>query len=432
MFQTLKAVFQDRDIRSRLLFTSLMLIVFRIGAHITVPGVNAASIQSLASSGLFGLLNTFGGGALSSYSIFSLGVSPYITASIVIQLLQMDVIPAFTEWSKQGEVGRRKLNKWTRYFAIVIAFFQAIAISVGFNTLSQFGLITNPNFVTYALIALVMTAGSMFVVWLGEQITQFGIGNGTSMIIFAGIVARVPQELAALVQSRFIDARPSELSTSWMMAAGILVASILIIMFVVYMNQAERRIPVRYSKRANAAAQKAHLPLKLNSAGVIPVIFASALIMVPQTILGLFAASHGSKDWFQMLSKVFNLNEPIGIAIYALVIILFTFFYAHIQINPERVAENLQKAGGYIPSVRPGYPTENYLSTMLNRLSTVGSIFLMGIATLPLVGSYLYNLPQGIALSGTSLLIVVGVALDTAKQIEGRLIKRQYVGFIRE
>ncbi|MCZ0718074.1 preprotein translocase subunit SecY [Aerococcus kribbianus] len=432
MFQKLKAVFQDRDIRSRLLFTSLMLIVFRIGAHITVPGVNAASIQSLASSGLFGLLNTFGGGALSSYSIFSLGVSPYITASIVIQLLQMDVIPAFTEWSKQGEVGRRKLNKWTRYFAIVIAFFQAIAISVGFNTLSQFGLITNPNFVTYALIALVMTAGSMFVVWLGEQITQFGIGNGTSMIIFAGIVARVPQELAAFVQSRFLDARPSELSTSWMMAAGIVVAAILIIMFVVYMNQAERRIPVRYSKRANAAAQKAHLPLKLNSAGVIPVIFASALIMVPQTILGLFAASHGSKDWFQILSKVFNLNEPIGIAIYALVIILFTFFYAHIQINPERVAENLQKAGGYIPSVRPGYPTENYLSAMLNRLSTVGSIFLMGIATLPLVGSYLYNLPQGIALSGTSLLIVVGVALDTAKQIEGRLIKRQYVGFIRE
>lgn len=431
MFQTLKAVFQDRDIRSRLLFTLLMLIVFRIGAHITVPGVNAASIQSLASSGLFGLLNTFGGGALSSYSIFSLGVSPYITASIVIQLLQMDVIPVFTEWSKQGEVGRRKLNKWTRYFAVIISFFQAIALSVGFNTLSQFGLIINPNIVTYMLIALVMTAGSMFVVWLGEQITQFGIGNGTSMIIFAGIVARVPQEIAAYVDSQFIQAKPSELTMNSLITAGISLAAVLIIAFVIYMNQAERRIPVRYSKRANSAAQKAHLPLKLNSAGVIPVIFASALVMVPQTILGLFAANHSEAQWYQITNKIFNLDEPVGIALYAVVIILFTFFYAHIQINPERVAENLQKAGGYIPSVRPGYPTENYLASMLNRLSTVGSIFLMGIATLPLLGSYFFDLPQGIALSGTSLLIVVGVALDTAKQIEGRLIKRKYVGFIQ-
>lgn len=432
MFRTLKAVFQDRDIRSRLIFTVMMLIVFRIGAHITVPGVNAASIQSLASSGLFGLLNTFGGGALSSYSIFSLGVSPYITASIVIQLLQMDVIPAFTEWSKQGEVGRRKLNKWTRYFAVFISFFQAIAISVGFNSLSQFGLITNPNIITYLLIALVMTAGSMFVVWLGEQITQFGIGNGTSMIIFAGIVARVPQEIMAFYESFFVDARPSELTTNGLISAGLLVAAILIIMFVIYMSQAERQIPVRYSKRANSAAQKAHLPLKLNSAGVIPVIFASALIMIPQTILGLFAGTHGDAQWFEIANKIFNLQEPIGIAIYAVVIVLFTFFYAHIQINPERVAENLQKAGGYIPSVRPGYPTENYISSMLNRLSTVGSIFLMAVAVFPLIGSYIFDFPQGIALSGTSLLIVVGVALDTAKQIEGRLIKRKYVGFIQD
>lgn len=245
-------------------------------------------------------------------------------------------------------------------------------------------------------------------------------------------MARVPQEIMAFYESFFVDARPSELTTNGLISAGLLVAAILIIMFVIYMSKAERQIPVRYSKRANSAAQKAHLPLKLNSAGVIPVIFASALIMIPQTILGLFAGTHGDAQWFEIANKIFNLQEPIGIAIYAVVIVLFTFFYAHIQINPERVAENLQKAGGYIPSVRPGYPTENYISSMLNRLSTVGSIFLMAVAVFPLIGSYIFDFSQGIALSGTSLLIVVGVALDTAKQIEGRLIKRKYVGFIQD
>ncbi|AMB99130.1 preprotein translocase subunit SecY [Aerococcus urinaehominis] len=432
MFTTLKRVFQDKDIRSRLFFTLMMLIVFRIGAHITVPGVNPSAIRLLSASGLFGLLNTFGGGALSSYSIFSLGVSPYITASIIIQLLQMDIIPSFTEWSKQGEVGRRKLNRATRYLAVFVAFAQALALSVGFNTLSQFGLVVNPSFPTYVMIALIMTAGSMFVVWLGDQITQFGIGNGTSMIIFAGIVARIPAEVYTLVEERFIKASGDQLLENGLLVAGFALLALLILMVVIYVNQAERRIPVRYSKRANAMTQKSHLPLKINSAGVIPVIFASSLIMVPQTILGLFAADHGSSQWFKILNNIFNLQQPAGIALYAITIIAFTFFYAHIQINPERAAENLQKSGGYIPSVRPGLATENFIARVINRLSSVGSIFLMAIATLPLVGSYLFNLPQNIALSGTSLLIVVGVALDTAKQIEGRLIKRQYVGFIRD
>lgn len=432
MFTILKNAFRDKDIRSRIMFTIGVLIVFRIGAHITVPGVNAASIQILAESGLFGLLNTFGGGALSSYSIFSLGVSPYITASIIVQLLQMEIIPSFTEWAKQGEVGRRKLNKATRYFSVVIAFLQAIALSVGFNALSQFGLVANPGLTTYLQIALIMTAGSMFVVWLGEQITQFGIGNGTSMIIFAGIVARVPQEIAGFINDGILNASGNEVTQNVIIGVIFAIVMVLIIMLVVYINQAERRMPVRYSKRANIASQKSHLPLKINSAGVIPVIFASSLIMVPQTIFGLFAADYGDATWFKTLNNIFNLEEPIGIAIYAIVIILFTFFYAHIQINPERVAENLQKAGGYIPSVRPGLPTQNYIAGMLNRLSTVGAIFLMGISTLPLLGAYFFDLPQSLALGGTSLLIVVGVALDTAKQIEGRLIKRQYVGFIRE
>lgn len=432
MFQILKNGFQDKDIRSRVAFTAIMLIVFRIGASITVPGVNAAGIQGLAESGLFSLLNTLGGGALSSYSIFSLGVSPYITASIIIQLLQMEIIPSFTEWSKQGEVGRRKLNRWTRYFAVAIGFFQALAISIGFNSLSSLGLIDNPGFVTYLLIALFMTAGSMFVVWIGEQITEYGIGNGTSIIIFAGILAQIPSELTSYYQNNIVDATSSELNQQMIYAGLFVLVFILLIMFVIFMSQAERQIPVRYSKRANSASQKSHLPLKINSAGVIPVIFASSLIMVPQTVLGLFAADYSDVSWYQILSTIFNLEKPAGIAIYAIVIILFTFFYAHIQINPERAAENLQKAGGYIPSIRPGLATKEYLQKMLNRLSTVGSLFLMGVAVLPLLGAYFFDMPQSIALGGTSLLIVVGVALDTAKQIEGRTIKRQYVGFIHD
>lgn len=432
MFRTLKAAFQDRDIRRRIFFTLGMLIVFRIGAHITVPGVNAQAINTLMNSGLFGLLNTFGGGALSNYSIFSLGVSPYITAQIIMQLLQMEIVPVFTEWSKQGEVGRRKINAWTRYLSIGIGFLQAIALSVGFNSLSQFGLVRNPSIMTYSLIALVMTAGTMFVVWLGEQITQFGIGNGVSLIIFSGIVARIPGQAYSGIQKYFINiTKGASLQKNALFVAAFLLVVLLLIIAVIYVNQAERRIPVRYSKRANATMQNSHMPLKINSAGVIPVIFASSFIMVPQTVLSLLQGQFHEANWFKVTESIFDLKEPIGMTIYALIIILFTFFYSHIQINPERVAENFQKSGAYIPSVRPGLATERYISRMLNKLSTVGSIFLMAIAILPLLGSYFFDMSRTFGLGGTSLLIVVGVALDTAKQIEGRLIKRRYVGFIR-
>lgn len=432
MFHTISGAFRDKDIRRRLFFTLMMLILFRIGSHITVPFVNAEAVNTLASSGLFGLLNTFGGGALSSYSIFSLGVSPYITASIVVQLLQMDIIPAFTEWSKQGEVGRRKLNSWTRYLSIVVAFAQAIAISLGFNSLAQFGLITNPGLSTYLMIGLIMTAGSMLTVWIGDQITANGVGNGTSMIIFAGIVSRVPREIMTFIDQGILGKSSDEMMRNTGLLALFILLMIFVIAFVVYINQAERRIPVLYSKRANVATQRSHLPLSINSAGVIPVIFASSLIMVPQTILGLLSGKFGSENWYNIALQIFSLQELPGIALYAFTIILFTFFYAHIQINPERIAENFQKSGAYIPSVRPGLATERYISKILNHLSTFGSVFLMAIATVPLLVSYIFELPQNIALSGTSLLIVVGVALDTYKQIEGRLIKHQYVGFIHD
>ena len=431
MFKLLKEAFQTKDIRSRIFFTLALLIVFRIGTHITVPGVDAAAIQNLASTGLFSLLNTFGGGALSQYSIFALGVSPYITASIVVQLLQMDIIPKFTEWSKQGEVGRRKLNQVTKYLAVFLAFVQSIGISIGFNQLSNLGLIKNPGITTYLIIALIMTAGSMFVIFIGDSITQHGIGNGTSLIIFSGIVARIPVDLMTFYQERFVDAG-DQLISNIIFAVALLVAMVLLIIFVVFIQQAERRIPIQYSKRATGSNQAAHLPLKINSAGVIPVIFASSFMMTPQTILGFFAANHSGATWYTVLNTLFNFREPIGAVIYTILIIVFTYFYALIQINPEKMAENLQRSGAYIPSVRPGKGTEDYITSMLMRLSTVGALFLGLIALLPIIASSLWNLPDSLALGGTSLLIVVGTALDTAKQIEGRMVKRNYQGFIQK
>ncbi|HJA89604.1 MAG TPA: preprotein translocase subunit SecY [Candidatus Jeotgalibaca merdavium] len=430
MFALLKNAFQVKDIRNRIFFTLGMLIVFRIGTHITVPGVNAGAIQNLASTGLFSLLNTFGGGALSQYSIFAMGVSPYITSSIVIQLLQMDIIPKFTEWSKQGEVGRRKLNQATKYLAVVLAFVQSIGISIGFNQLSNLGLVRNPGLETYLMIALIMTAGSMLVIFIGDAITMNGIGNGTSLIIFSGIVARIPADLVTFYEDRFVNS--SELTTNIIFTVALLVAMLLVVIFVVYIQQAERRIPVQYSKRATGSNQAAHLPLKINSAGVIPVIFASSFMMTPQTILGFFAANHSEATWYQVVNTLVNFREPIGAAIYTILIVVFTYFYALIQINPEKMAENLQKSGAYIPSVRPGRGTEEYITSLLMRLSTVGAVFLGLIALLPIVASALWNLPDSLALGGTSLLIVIGTALDTARQIEGRMVKRNYQGFIQK
>lgn len=430
MFVLLKNAFQVKDIRNRIFFTLGMLIVFRIGTHITVPGVNAGAIQNLASTGLFSLLNTFGGGALSQYSIFAMGVSPYITSSIVIQLLQMDIIPKFTEWSKQGEVGRRKLNQATKYLAVVLAFVQSIGISIGFNQLSNLGLVRNPGLETYLMIALIMTAGSMLVIFIGDAITMNGIGNGTSLIIFSGIVARIPADLVTFYEDRFVNS--SELTTNIIFTVALLVAMLLVVIFVVYIQQAERRIPVQYSKRATGSNQAAHLPLKINSAGVIPVIFASSFMMTPQTILGFFAANHSEATWYQVVNTLVNFREPIGAAIYTILIVVFTYFYALIQINPEKMAENLQKSGAYIPSVRPGRGTEEYITSLLMRLSTVGAVFLGLIALLPIVASALWNLPDSLALGGTSLLIVIGTALDTARQIEGRMVKRNYQGFIQK
>ena len=431
MIKLLIESFKTKEIRSRILFTLGILIVFRLGTHITVPGVNAAALQDLSSnSSLFSLLNTIGGGALDRFSIFALGVSPYITASIVVQLLQMDIIPKFAEWAKQGEVGRRKLNQVTRYLTIGLAFVQAIGISYGFNAGTNQGLIINPGTNTYLMIAIMFTAGTMLVMWLGEQITVKGFGNGTSMIIFSGIVARVPSDLWDFYNSQIRNAG-DQMAQALFFSLLIAIAFVAIIVTVVYVENAKRKIPVQYSKRSAGSGQDTHLPLKVNSAGVIPVIFASSFIMTPQTVLGFFSATNADAQWFIILNKIFNLQEPIGAVLYTVLIVVFTYFYAFIQVNPEKVAENLQKQGGYIPSVRPGKPTQDFISNTLTRLSTVGAVYLGVIALLPILASNVWNLPQSVSLGGTSLLIVVGVALELMRQLEGQMSKKSYQGFIQ-
>lgn len=431
MFRLLAGAFKEKDVRQRMIFTLGMLIIFRIGTHITVPGVNASSLSSISESGLFNLLNIFGGGALSNFSIFALGISPFITSSIIMQLLQMDIIPVFSEWADQGEVGRRKLNQVTRYMTIAIAFVQALGISLGFNALSELGLILNPGIPTYLMIALFLTAGTMLVVFLSEQISVNGIGNGSSLIIFTGIVAKVPQDIMNFYNSEIRNAG-DELNQAIILAAIIIVAVILLVIFVVFMETGRRKIPVQYTKRVASSEQTAVLPLKVNSAGVIPVIFASSFIMLPQIILGGLTETYGGAAWFDVLSTVFNLQEPIGAAIYALLIIVFTYFYAHIQVDPEKMAENFQKQGAFIPSIRPGKDTQNYISYVLNRLSTVGAFYLVIISILPIIASMIWDLPTSLSLGGTSLLIVVGVALSTKEELEGLLSKRSYLGFIRD
>ena len=430
MFKILKGAFTEKQVRSRVLYTLGLLFVFRIGTNITVPGVDASALNELSQTGLFTLLDTFGGGALSSYSIFALGISPYITSSIITQLLQMDVIPKFKEWSEQGEVGRRKLNNATRYLTIALAFFQALGISYGFNALTGLELVRTPNTATFLTIAIILTAGTMLVMWLGEMITVNGVGNGTSLIIFAGIIARFPQDIVNMYNT-IIGNAGDEMVMSVIIAALIVVAFILLVIFVTWMEESTRDIPVRYSKRATPSKDGAVLPLKVNSAGVIPVIFASSFIMTPQIILNFFAQGSQGETWFQVLNSIFNLQEPAGAVFYTILIVVFTYFYAFIQVNPEKVAENLQKQNAYIPSVRPGRATEDYIGYMLVRLSTVGAGYLAIISILPIIASAIWNLPSSIALGGTSLLIIVGVGLDTVRQLEGLLSKNSYQGFIQ-
>ncbi|MBM7694377.1 preprotein translocase subunit SecY [Peribacillus deserti] len=430
MFRTFSNFMRVGDIRNKILFTLLMLIVFRIGAFIPVPNVNADVLKAQDQMNVFGILNTFGGGALQQFSIFAMGIMPYITASIIIQLLQMDVIPKFTEWSKQGEVGRRKLAQFTRYGTIVLGFIQAIGMSYGFNNMSNGLLIQNPGIGTYLLIATVLTAGTAFLLWLGELITSKGVGNGISIIIFAGIAAGIPGTVNQIYAQQLENAG-DQLFLRIVTVLLILLAVIAIIVGVIFIQQALRKIPIQYAKRVAGrnpiGGQSTHLPLKVNSAGVIPVIFAVSFLITPPTIASFF----GTNDTTLWIQKTFTYTHPIGAAVYVGLIVAFAYFYAFIQVNPEQVADNLKKQGGYVPGIRPGQNTQDYLSRVLGRLTFVGAIFLALIAILPVIFISIGNLPQSAQIGGTSLLIVIGVALETMKQLEAQLVKRHYKGFIK-
>jgi preprotein translocase subunit SecY len=372
----------------------------------------------------------FSGGGLTNYSLFAMGVSPYVTAQIVVQLLQMDIVPRFVEWSKQGEVGRRKLNQVTRYLTIVLAFVQSIGITAGFNQLSQVQLVSTPNWQTYLLIGFLLTSGTMFAVWLGEMITERGLGQGVSMLIFAGIIARVPAGVVQLVKENVFQS--SDQTRGWALVIGLMLIFLIVIAFVTWFNQAIRKIPMQYTRRSVGSGDSSYLPLKINVAGVIPVIFASSLLVTPQTILQAFSSKYGTTNWYTTLMDWLSMQTIQGGLLYTLLIVLFTFFYAFVQVNPEKVAENLQKQGSYIVGVWPGPATEKWLSGLLVRLSVVGALFLGFVALAPILATHYFGLDSNLGMSGTSLLIVIGVAIDLIRQLEGLMMKRQYVGFIQE
>lgn len=415
--------FKNKDIRKKIFFTLFILLIFRFGAALPAPGINN-NIISLGANSLLTMMSILGGGSIEQMSVFSLGVGPYITASIIVELLAMDIIPALAEMQKSGKKGRQQMDRITRYLAVVLSLVQAYFIVQLLS--SQYKVVDNPGFMSYAYIALVMCAGSMFLLWLADQITTKGIGNGVSVIIFAGIVADMPTNLQT-VYATFIGAN----ATSSLGVAGFiayLLMFIAIIVLVVVMQTSERRIPIQGSSAQRMNKTKGdlnHLPLKINSASVIPVIFASALIQGPQII-----ASWVNTNAYNWLAKICDFTSPWFLAFYGLLIIVFTFFYTNLQVDPSKIAEDLGKQGNYIPGIRPGSETVTYISKVLNRITCLGAILLTFIALLPYVVSNLTGLSQRAAVGGTGIIIVVGVAMETVKQLKGQLTSKSYKGFI--
>ena len=429
-FKLLKDALKIKQVRSKILFTLFIILVFRIGTTITVPGINAKALNSLSDLPFLNMLSLVSGNAMRNFSVFALGVSPYITASIVVQLLQMDLLPKFVEWGKQGEVGRRKLNQATRYISLVLAFVQSIGITAGFATLSRTKLVANPNWQTYLLIGALLTTGSVIVTWLGEQITDKGYGNGVSMIIFAGIVSGIPGMIKGIYEDYFVNIPSDRLNSSLIFVGILIIAVLVIIYFTTFVQQAEYKIPIQYTKIAQGAPSSSYLPLKVNPAGVIPVIFASSITAAPAAIFQFVSAMGYNASWVRTAQALLATTTISGMFTYALLIILFTFFYTFVQLNPEKTAENLQKSGAYIPGVRPGKGTEEYMSKLLRRLATVGSLFLGIITIIPILAKDLFGLTDAVALGGTSLLIIISTGIEGMKQLEGYLLKRKYVGFM--
>lgn len=399
-----------------------MLLIFRLGSHIPVPGLSATAMQNFidqgGQNGLFSLMDMFTGGAFSQATIFAMGITPYINSSIILQLLTV-AIPSLEKMAKEGPEGRKKITSITRYVTIALALLQSVAICI---TLRNYHFIAASSFLTYSIIVISLTAGTTFIMWLGEQITDKGIGNGISLMIFAGIVSRLPSMVHTVYATFIVNINFAKFGELLLLA----VAVFAMLAFVVFMNNAERRIPVQYSKRVvgrkTYGGQSTHIPIKVALAGVIPIIFASSITTFPSTIAALFGANVNSGFW-----KYVSVGSGVYAIIYFLLIIAFTFFYTQIQFNPIEMANNMKMNGGFIPGIRPGRPTSEYITKVLNKITIVGSLFLAIVAIVPM--SFRQILP-GMILGGTSLLIVEGVALETVRALESQMMVRHYKGFL--
>ncbi|MGH2365007.1 MAG: preprotein translocase subunit SecY [Chloroflexota bacterium] len=433
MIDSVVNAFRMPDLRAKLAYTVGLLLLFRIIAHVPVPGVNAAQLQNLFNHNqILGLLNLFSGGALQSFSIAAMGVYPYITASIIMQLL-MPLIPQLEALGKEGEMGRNKLNQYTRIMSVPLAFLQGfgqVSLLRQSNVLSNFNLFSASTFLPSFALLVALTAGSMLLVWIGELITEYGIGNGISLIIFAGIVARLPQGAEQSIVS-------GSSGSNLLGLAAFAVIGLATVVGIVVVQEGHRRIPVQYAKRIRGTrmyqGQSTHIPLKVNSAGMIPLIFALSIMIFPGTIASYFQASNNHLVASAAAATVGFFNSQTSLAywvVYFLLVVAFTYFYTAITFQQQNLPENLQKNGGFIPGYRPGKPTADYLNKVLNRITLLGAVFLGLVAILPFFARTVTNI-QTLAVSSTGLLIVVGVVLDTMKQMEAQMLMRNYTGFIR-
>lgn len=412
----------------RVLATILLLFVFKIVTYIPVPLLETSAIDNVMSDGGFlTFLNAFSGNALGNYSIAALGISPYITASIVVQMLQMDIVPAFKRWGEEGEQGQAKLNQATRYISIALAFIQALMILLGLSwnaeNIIKYG-ISIPKGVAIVTMAIMITAGSAFVMWLADLITRFGIGNGSSMIITAGIVTTLPSSVALLWNQKVVEASGTK---DYVAFAAIAIIYVLVLFGVIYLEKAVRKIPTHYANRQGK--NESHIPVKLNTAGVIPVIFASTILSIPLSIMGFCKLDTESTAGF-WLDQIFTYTNPIGFVIYIFFVFIFSFFYAFLTVNPEDIADDLQKSNAFIPGVKPGEDTQNFISRVLFKVTVLGATYLAILAAIPVITSLIFNLPASVTIGGTSILIIVGVAIETAKQLETEASETTYKGFM--
>lgn len=432
MLNFFKEVFKKGELRRKVVFTLGILFVFRLGAGIVIPYIDTSAITSAAtSSGIFGIMNMLGGGTLEKFSLFSLGVSPYITSSIIIELLSMDVIPALAQWNKEGNTGKKKKDKVTRVLTLALAIIQGGSLTYAFD--KGYSILASSSIWTYVYVVIVMAAGSMFTMWLGDQITIKGVGNGTSLLIFTGIVANLPNSFISSFKSMVTFGSAYKTATSLAWYILFVIVYLAIVVFVVFEEGAIRKIPIIYATNTQTVMhtkESTNLPVKINSSSVIPVIFAASVLAAPRTIISFMKSTSTTK----MIDNILNYQKPIGFVLYIVMIILFTFFYSNLQIDAKKISEDLKKSGGAIPGVRTGDDTKKYIGTVLNRVTVVGSLFLAIIASIPIIAPEIWKMTSNNALSlgGTGLIIVTGVALETVRAIKSMLTRREYHGYIRK